>query len=411
MHLGRPQLGPLSLYYAIVITFFATLPDLTLGAPAADQVCSSATLGRIVYVADSATVGRLWACRSTGASTPPSWSVLEPITPAPTGATGARGAAGAAGADGAAGPIGPAGAQGPAGANGADGAQGPQGAQGAQGPQGTAGTNGASVYHKRYSQGRLSLDTSTAITTSDQTAKTTVYFVPYLGGQISLYNGSSWIVRTLGSSISVGVPATTSTNFDIFAYDNSGTVTLETVDWSSNTARATDLTDQDGILVKSGAPTRRYLGTGRTTTSSGQIEDSVTKRFLWNYYHRQPRTLRASHTSNHTYNSNTTRSCANATNTRVEVVVGYANTALDLNIHTIASGTYGDKLSIGIGMDRTNGADSDINALIREIWNKFSGALIQSPALGYHYYQCVESNWSTGATGVYNTTLTGVIEG
>lgn len=121
--------------------------------------------------------------------------------------------------------------------------------------------------------GRLTLASGTPVVTTNQTAKTTIYFTPYIGKYIALYNGSTWDVIGF-TEISVSVPSTTNTPFDIFCYSNSGTATLETVNWTNDTTRATALTYQDGVYVKSGATTRRYLGTGRTTGSSGQCEMS-----------------------------------------------------------------------------------------------------------------------------------------
>lgn len=134
--------------------------------------------------------------------------------------------------------------------------------------------------------GRLTLESGVPVSVTNQTAKTTVYFTPYVGSKIALYDGASaWNVRTF-TEISVAVPSNTSTPFDVFCYDNSGTPALEALAWTNDTTRATALVYQNGVLVKSGATTRRYLGTCRTTTVSGQCEDSDTKRFVWNMYNR-----------------------------------------------------------------------------------------------------------------------------
>lgn len=46
--------------------------------------------------------------------------------------------------------------------------------------------------------GRLTLTTGTPITTSDVTASTSVYFTPYKGNRIALFNGCSW--QALGTN-------------------------------------------------------------------------------------------------------------------------------------------------------------------------------------------------------------------
>jgi hypothetical protein len=53
--------------------------------------------------------------------------------------------------------------------------------------------------------------------------------------------------------------------YDVFLYDSGGTPTLEILAWTGNTTRATALTTQDGVLVKSGDASRRSLGTVRPT--------------------------------------------------------------------------------------------------------------------------------------------------
>jgi hypothetical protein len=164
--------------------------------------------------------------------------------------------------------------------------------------------------------GRLSLKEINALPSGDQTAKTTIYFVPYKGNQIALYSGSAWVIHSF-SALSLSLSGyAADTNFDIFIYDNSGTLTLESAAWTDDTTRATALTTQDGVNVKSGATTRRYLGTIRTTSTTGQCEDSVNSRFVWNHYNQVKRYLRsgAVTTGGHTYstaafrawNSNTT---------------------------------------------------------------------------------------------------------
>ena len=112
--------------------------------------------------------------------------------------------------------------------------------------------------------GRLTLSSSDAVTTAD-TDSTTLYFLPYTGRQVALYSGTSWSYFDMGAS---GVSITTSglsadTNYDVWGYDSSGSVALELLAWSSDTARASAITRQDGVWSKSGATTRRLLGTVR----------------------------------------------------------------------------------------------------------------------------------------------------
>lgn len=134
--------------------------------------------------------------------------------------------------------------------------------------------------------GRLTLASGVPLTFTNQTAKTTLYYTPYIGNVILLYVSGAWKFKTF-SELSLSLSGyVADKNYDIWMYDNSGTPTLASTVWTNGTTRATALAYQDGILVKSGDPTRRYLGTIRITGTTGQCEDSDEKRFVWNMYNR-----------------------------------------------------------------------------------------------------------------------------
>ena len=138
-------------------------------------------------------------------------------------------------------------------------------------------------------EGRLTLTSGTPVTPADVTGATNIYFAPYTGNRIALYDGSSaWNIRTF-TQITIALGTLTDAKpYDLFAYDNSGTVTFDSpVVWTNDTTRATALTTQDGVLVKTGATTRRYIGTIYTTATT-TTEDSFSQRYLWNYYNRVP---------------------------------------------------------------------------------------------------------------------------
>jgi hypothetical protein len=140
--------------------------------------------------------------------------------------------------------------------------------------------------NNRICDGRLTLESGVPISTTDQTSKTTIFFTPYQGNAISLYDGSQWkYLHFAETSVSLGT-LIANTNYDIFAYDNSGTLALEIGPaWTNDTTRSTAIVLQDGIYVRSGSTTRRYLGTFRTVTTT-TTESSLSRRFLWNFYNQ-----------------------------------------------------------------------------------------------------------------------------
>lgn len=244
--------------------------------------------------------------------------------------------------------------------------------------------------------GRLTLASGSAIPAADQTAKTTVYFTPYGGNRIALYDGSNWGLVTFTEK-SVAVPSTTTLPFDIFGYTSGGTLAIEALSWTNDTTRATALTTQDGILVKSGDATRRYLGTGRTTAVSGECEDSAAKRFLWNYANRVKRSLRkADSTSSWTYATNTWRRVnGNSSDNIVEFVVGVAEDSMSFQASGIAlnSGATVRGVYTGIGIDSntspsgTQGFAAVTNTVAGQMVARHEYAYLTA---GYHYAAALE---------------------
>ena len=204
--------------------------------------------------------------------------------------------------------------------------------------------------------GRLSLTTGVAVTTSDVTAATTLYYTPYKNDKIVLFDGTNWKQYTF-TERSIAVPATTSTMYDVFLYDNAGTLTLELTSWTNDTTRATALTTQNGVLVKTGALTRRYLGSFRTTGVSGQTEDSAAKRYVFNYYNRVLRVMRVVEATNTwTYQTNTYRQANNSTANQLDCVIGVSEDVVEASVQAIARNDQAANtvsLDVGIGIDST----------------------------------------------------------
>jgi hypothetical protein len=204
--------------------------------------------------------------------------------------------------------------------------------------------------------GRLTLTTGVPVTTSNVTAATNVYFTPYKGEYISLYNGATWDVLTF-TELAIAVPGTTNTIYDVFCYNNSGTPTLELAAWTNDTTRSTAIVFQDGVYVKSGDATRRYLGSFRTTGVSGQTEDSTSNRFLWNYYNRVHRAMRAvDATASWTYSVNAYRQARASTANQLNFIVGVAEDMVSAFVMAMASNstTAFNSVLVGIGLDSTS---------------------------------------------------------
>lgn len=162
--------------------------------------------------------------------------------------------------------------------------------------------------------GRLTLESGVPISTSDQTAKTMMYYTPYVHNIVNLWDGSEWTpVEFSETSLALGT-LTSGKPYDVFGYLSGGALTLESLVWTSDTARATAVTLQDGRYCKSGDKTRLLLGTFYTQSTT-TTEDSEEYRLVSNVYNRVPRRLfkDATASSSHTYTVNTPRQYNNGT--------------------------------------------------------------------------------------------------
>jgi hypothetical protein len=259
--------------------------------------------------------------------------------------------------------------------------------------------------------GRLTLTSNTPVTTSDVTAATTVYYTPYGGcNQVSTFDGTAWTVSAF-SQLSIAVPATTATVYDVFIYDNAGALALELTAWTNDTTRATALTTQNGVYVKTGALTRLYLGSFRTTGVSGQTADAAATRLLWNYFNRVERPLSVLPTTDSwTYTTATWRQANNSTANQVAVMVGVAEDAiaLDLMAH-VQSDTLGRIVNSAIGEDSTTtplgvgggGTISYMNQFVATYMLRGLAQVRKIPAAGYHFYAWLEYSGAGGTTTWY----------
>lgn len=211
-------------------------------------------------------------------------------------------------------------------------------------------------------QGRLTTESGVPVSQSSRLAQTTLYFTPYKGNQITLWDGTEWLTIVFSE---VTLPLGTLTAalcYDVFGYLSSGVLALEMLAWTSSSARATAVTLQDGVYCKSGDKTRLYLGTfytsSTTTTedSTGAATSSVGgQRYLWNYYNRIARHAAVIDTTNNwSYTTNTCRQARATAGNKIEFVIGIPED--QLHAYLVASANISGNVNAvrtGIGLDTT----------------------------------------------------------
>lgn len=256
---------------------------------------------------------------------------------------------------------------------------------------------------------RLTLTSGTPVTTTDVTAAETLYCAPIGGNAIGLYDGTNWHVRT-SAEFSIDVPDATGV-YDVFCYDNGGTPTLELTAWTNDTTRATALTTQNGILVKTGALTRRYLGTFYSTTAgNGQIEDSFANRYLWNYYNRVRRPMRRQDsTALWNYTTATIRQANGSTSNQLNFVVGVSEDEVESHVAVFVENSGGTvATAVGIGLDVTNAFTTGNVGCYFGTTSQVGAAATASlrcfPGVGKHFLSWNEVSNASGTTTWYSET-------
>lgn len=260
---------------------------------------------------------------------------------------------------------------------------------------------------------RVTLTTAVPVTVSDVTGATTVYFTPYVSGNIALYDGTAWHMRTTAEiNIAIGTK-TSGKNYDIFCYWTGSAAALEfSSAWTNDSTRADAIALQDGVWVKSGTTTRRYVGTIRTTSTTATA-DALLTRYVFNADNREPRELKildadADGVITMSSPGDAWASFAGSSANAVEYVAGLAGVTVDLcsqaNGHPNSDGAA--FMGVGIGVDSTtvNSATGGTFLAFRLNGSSiFGGAgtsrYVGKPAIGYH-----KINWLQTGQGALNYT-------
>lgn len=259
--------------------------------------------------------------------------------------------------------------------------------------------------------GRLTLESGVPVSTNAQADKGTLYFTPYKGDQLGLYDGAAWVIRTF-AELSLSLAGyTASKPYDIWAYDNAGTVTLESTVWTNDTTRATALALQDGVYVKAGTTTRRYLGTIYITAAGAKTTDSAAFRWVWNHYNQEERSVAAyDSTASWTYATAAWRQARASTANQIDFVIGVSGGVVDVS----ACAGYNNQLNnlanarIGLALDATNTADvSSQNAAATQAGTAFTRR-VTGVAAGRHYFAWVEYEASGYTTTWYGASGAGI---
>jgi hypothetical protein len=190
--------------------------------------------------------------------------------------------------------------------------------------------------------GRLTLSSLLPVTITDVTAATTVRYALHNHNRIALYNGTRWVLKTFtelsqATTDTTKSPAAVANNsmYDVFVWDDAGTLrATRGPPWTSDIVRGagagtTELARLDGrfvnnVAITNGPAAQRglYVGTFRSDASA-QVNDTLTKRHVWNMYNRVPRPMKAvDATVSWNYSTNTFRQANGSTANQLDFILG-----------------------------------------------------------------------------------------
>lgn len=284
-------------------------------------------------------------------------------------------------------------------------------------------------------QGRLTLVNLTPVMTTSQTAKTSIFYTPYVGNRIPIYNGTSTqpIVfaqlenKTTDSATGNAGPAAViaDKNYDLFVWNNSGTPTLTRGPaWASDTTRGTGagttelqrlsgagggiLTNMYAITNGPGANLGTYVGTMRSDGSSqinfsfGTVSASGTAAVLgvWNAHNRVDVRGLVGGAGSWSYNSTTIRPVQGTNNIRVSFVHGLQEEFFFAEYAGLVVSTI--QTSFGLGLDSTTAFSGRIGLGFGAsgVASSAVGAS-QTQPVGWHFMQALEALQVAGSATFY----------
>ena len=284
-------------------------------------------------------------------------------------------------------------------------------------------------------QGRLTPTTAVPVITSGVTSGTAVYYTPYVGNVIPIYNGTTFATKTFAElTLTLNTNHLADTAYDVFIWLESGVVTIGTGPaWNNSTggssargsgASTTELEYTNGLLtnaqdvtMRNGATTysvgtnlATYVGSILIDGTAGQISCLLAygqNRIwgVWNAYNRVPIIMKAGDsTASWAYSTATIRASNNSASNRVSVFCGLAEEMIHADfLQNITRATNPGSDYCGIGWNSTTAASGILGARYHTSTTADPGLAhgrhVNAPAIGRNNVTSLErASGSTTAT-------------
>jgi len=228
--------------------------------------------------------------------------------------------------------------------------------------------------------GRLTLASGTPVMSASQAARSTVYYTPYAGAIVPIYNGVQFLMLPFNeisqaTTDTTKSPAAVANNsvYDIFVWNDNGTIrATRGPAWSNSTTRGYTLTMVNGILLNTSSITNgpyalrgTWVGTiasnGTATIDYifGAAASGGTAAVLnvWNAYNRVTvGTTVIDNGTTYTYSSSTVRQARASAGNQISFVLGSQEDSVQFfyDFQVLTASTLQSTGQAGVGFDVTN---------------------------------------------------------
>ena len=293
-------------------------------------------------------------------------------------------------------------------------------------------------------QGRLTLQSNTPVMISPASGSTVIYYTPYIGNKIPIFDGSVMnmtaftqvIGDTTDTTKNPGAVAPNSIQ-DWFVWNDAGTIWLcHGPQWTSNTLRAPTSGDIERVAglwvnhaaIANGPAAQRgtYVGTTFADANaklswvqgSRALGGGAGFLYVWNAYNRVATFTQVTEaTGNWVPAANTLvvwRPLNSSVGNRISYVAGLAEDVLLAAIYQPIGAIVGSWVGAAIGFDSVNTASGPTGfALVPAVsfFCELNAANILNAAMGAHYVQSLEWVYSAGHTFYGDQTQIGPASG
>lgn len=285
--------------------------------------------------------------------------------------------------------------------------------------------------------GRLTLTSGTPVMSAEAAAQTTIYYTPYVGDLIPIYDGTAWNMKRFAElSMVMGGSANwaSGSNYDLYVVNDGGTLRLGTgAAWTNDTTRSESLTRVNGILTNAATMTLRYgasstvsvpanratyVGTFRASangTTTWELGGAAAggdpgKLFLWNCYNRVLTHVMVRDSTDTWTTSGASIGTLNGSSTnRVTYVSGLdedsfiADSRFRLTLVADAAPNNSANAIVGLGFDSTSAFSGEffnsVNVLASSTFNQPAVAMLWNDiGIGMHYVQGLQWGSVAGAS-------------